>query len=407
MNVFNASSHRRRIDWGLRKYAGEQKVDWSDGSHCALGLEPTIEAYVAHIVEIFREVKRVLRKDGICFINLGDTYVAHDANTWEPKAKSVWISESRKSAASAGIAVKKSKIGLPAKNLCMIPARVALALQADGWWVRSDIIWAKKNYMPESCTDRCTKSYDHIFLLTKKAHYYFDSEAIKEKYMAPLNRWGGPEIRKSSHKYIEMGGHDGQQHYGATSMYREGRPVRPQESGKNRRDVWWIPDIWEMTTRGYKEAHFATFPPELPRRCILAGSSPRACPKCKAPWKRIIESSIMGTPRKERGKHYRQTDEDGTQSYLSKTDIHGTRISQTLGWEPTCKCGAGDSGKCLVLDPFCGSGTTLAVAAQLGRDYCGIEIAREYESMINKRLAEPLQGLTARDVEAKQGSLLK
>jgi DNA modification methylase len=404
MNVFNASSHRRRIDWGLRKYAGEQDVDWSDGSHCALGLEPTIEAYVAHIVEIFREVKRVLRRDGVLFLNMGDSYASGHGERYQgcdPSRHNYW----------KGL----PKVGygdLKPKDLCMMPARVALALQADGWWLRSDIIWAKKNYMPESCTDRCTKSYDHIFLLTKKAHYYFDSEAIKEKYMAPLNRWGGPEIRKSSHKYIEMGGHDGQQHYGATSMYREGRPVRPQESGKNRRDVWWIPDIWEMTTRGYKEAHFATFPPELPRRCILAGSSHKACPKCAAPWKRITKTEIGEDLSwcQFTGKTKKCTQGEG--SRLNKGDkadyYRNAPRLRTLGWEPTCKCEGNDgSGKCLVLDPFAGSGTTLAVAAQLGRDYCGIEIAREYEAMINKRLAKPLQGLTARDVGAGQRSLLK
>jgi DNA modification methylase len=267
------------------------------------------------------------------------------------------------------------------KDLCLIPARLALALQADGWYVRSDIIWVKPNPMPESVTDRPSKSYDHILMLTKSARYYYDSEAIKEKYTEPLNRWGGPVFRESSHKYIEMGGHDGKQQYGATSMFREGRPVRPNESGRNCRDTWIFPTV------GYSGAHFAVFPPELPRRCILAGSSHKACPKCGSPWKRITRPDYRESPRPPTSFIRQQNPQGMGRSPGFAKHGHATKIAETLGWQPTCSCSENDgSGRCLILDPFAGSGTTLAVAAQLGRDYCGIEIAEEYKSLIDKRL---------------------
>jgi DNA modification methylase len=420
--------------WGLRKYAGEQDVIWGGKADCehkwsaysipdvskkwntttgkvypmqvqespvdrkasfcslcgawrgALGLEPTIEAYVAHIVTIFREVRRVLRRDGICFINLGDSYFGSNCGYGDYRNKnkrSLSIPE-----IYGDVKKPQARQGRP-KDLCMIPARVALALQAAGWYLRSDIIWHKPNPMPESVTDRPTKSYDHIFLLTKSAKYFWDVEALKE-----------------------TAGTAGQHfHADAEKKYKDSEAKRHWQNGiryptRNCRDVW------TFSSKPFSGAHFAVFPPELPRRCILAGSSHKACPKCAAPWKRITKTEIGEDLSwcQFTGKTKKCTQGEG--SHLNKGDkadyYRNAPRLRTLGWEPTCKCEGNDgSGKCLVLDPFAGSGTTLAVAAQLGRDYCGIEIAREYEAMINKRLAKPLQGLTARDVAAAQGSLLK
>jgi DNA modification methylase len=201
---------------------------------------------------------------------------------------------------------------LKPKDLCLIPFRVAIAAQEDGWWVRSVIIWSKNNPMPESVKDRPTESHEYILMLTKSAHYYWDMEAVREKYTEPLNRWGGPEFRDSSHKYIELGGHDGQQHYGATSMFRKGRPVRPIETGRNLRSVWSFP------TQPYREAHFAVFPEALPERCIKAGSK------------------------------------------------------------------EGD----IILDPFAGSGTTLWVAKKLNRKSVSYELSEEYCQLIIKRVRQ-------------------
>src|SRR5690606_17342065 len=198
------------------------------------------------------------------------------------------------------------------KDLLGIPWRVAFALQADGWYLRADIIWHKPNPMPESVTDRPTKAHEYIFLLTKSPRYYYDAEAIKE----PLAR---PEalLRKTPDVFGGRNKHAG---YG-TRKY-SGNEYVGTYTGRNRRSVWTI------ATQPFPEGHFATFPEKLVEPCILAGTSPHACPFCRAPWKRVVERERTG----ER-------------------------------WEPTCTCEGNDgSGKCLVLDPFAGSGTTLLVA---------------------------------------------
>src|SRR5208337_3199571 len=198
--------------WGLRRYLPEG--DPLEGFQ--VGLEPTIEEYVAKIVEIFREVRRALRSDGCMFLNLGDSYYggggAHKESHANPGIS--------KSASRCGVPKgpttgrgergpgkalvthngpnRTYQAGLKPKDLCMIPARVALALQADGWWLRSDIIWSKSNPMPESCTDRPTTSHEHIFLLTKAARYYYDNEAVREDFQ-------GKDERQWAATYEEVG----------------------------------------------------------------------------------------------------------------------------------------------------------------------------------------------------------
>lgn len=203
------------------------------------GLEETPEAYVANMVQVFREVKRVLRDDGTLWLNLGDTYNSgneigrHGLSAFAPRQYG------------------NRNTGLKPKDLVGIPWRVAFALQADGWYLRSDIIWHKPNPMPESVTDRPTKSHEYIFLLTKSARYYYDAEAIREPGAEPerqrYERIGGINGAKVRH---------GEQGMIGASQYR------------NRRTVWTI------ATQPYKEAHFATFPEELPKLCILAGTKP-------------------------------------------------------------------------------------------------------------------------------------
>lgn len=231
--------------WGLRDY----------GVAGQMGLEKTPEEYVAKMVEVFAEVRRVLRGDGVCFVNLGDSYWGggkylgiNSENTLAPKQAS--NRGARGVCQELGAAGKTTTWGLKPKELCGIPWRVAFALQADGWYLRSDIIWAKPNPMPESVTDRPTKAHEYIFLLSKGQRYYYDADAVKES--AAQNRWGG-------HAPVDADNSKGDYR----GLNRE-RDMMPEY--RNRRTVWTVP------TAPFKGAHFATFPPKLIEPCILAGS---------------------------------------------------------------------------------------------------------------------------------------
>jgi DNA modification methylase len=223
--------------YGLRDY----------GVNGQLGLEKTPEEYVEKVVQIFREVRRVLRDDGTLWLNLGDTYMSsggasrHHGYT-DPKYKDGRKVEHFEPQAYPHPVIKP-------KDLIGIPWRVAFALQADGWYLRQDIIWAKPNPMPESVTDRCTKSHEYIFLLTKSARYYYDAEAVKEKSAAP----GSVHIAKNGQKMDSMSGIV---------------PKNNITSGetRNRRSVWTV------NTQPFKGAHFAVFPEKLIVPCIKAGS---------------------------------------------------------------------------------------------------------------------------------------
>jgi DNA modification methylase len=219
--------------WGLRDY----------GIAGQLGLEPTPDAYVANMVDVFREVRRVLRRDGTLWLNLGDSYFGTGKGPTPPTGihGNNGIPYPIKGVYSDGI--------LKQKDLCGIPWRVAFALQTDGWYLRQDIIWSKPNPMPESVTDRCTKAHEYIFLLSKSERYYYDQEAIAEPItQSTIERLSQPTL-------------DQQEGGVAGSVPWEGM-------SRNKRSVW------EVTTQPFSEAHFGTFPPALIEPCILAG-----CPK--------------------------------------------------------------------------------------------------------------------------------
>jgi len=300
--------------WGLRKYSGEQEIVWGDnhcehrfdmptsatigsntlwrpdddtgllvlpaidgkwgetqrggvdrqrkeqvGNFCSLcgawrgayGLEPTPEMYVEHTIEFLRAIRRVLRKDGCIFWNIGDAY---SATRWTGKEQGQAMNKFRDG--YRDINPDRSGCNLPAKNLCLIPFRVAIAAQEDGWWVRSVIIWSKLNPMPESVKDRPTESHEYILLLTKQANYYWDMEAVREPNET-INELHYPSRQK------RIGDNnfpisDGRNRFGCTSGWNP--------SGRNLRSVW------TFATEPYPGAHFATFPRELPKRCILAAS---------------------------------------------------------------------------------------------------------------------------------------
>lgn len=339
--------------WGLRDYGtaewdggdpscpshGNDTTDDRFTTNCAacgavrtdnqLGLEKTPAAYVAELVAVFREVHRVLRDDGTVWLNIGDSYASFrdgkatpdttrgdSTGTLVPKGRAA----NRSASTFAGTSIKH-------KDLVGIPWRVAFALQDDGWHLRQDIIWHKPNPMPESVTDRCTKSHEYIFLLTKSPKYFFDADAIKEPAIYAGDNRGA---RKDSRRGTIMSS--------TPSEYTTGE-------FRNKRSVWKVP------TRAFRGAHFATFPPELIEPCILAGTSTGGC------------CATCGTP-------------------LARPD-------QPSGdWMFACHCGTTATTPCTVLDTFFGAGTTGVVAMRNGRRFIGCELNPDYAALAEQRLTD-------------------
>jgi DNA modification methylase len=239
--------------WGLRDY----------GHSDQLGLEETPEEYTDNMVEVFRQVKRVLRDDGTLWLNLGDSYSSGGRTTT--------TNQTLRGDTDYGVTRPKPANGIKPKDLVGIPWRVAFALQADGWYLRQDIIWHKPNPMPESVTDRCTKSHEYIFLMSKSAKYFYDAEAIKEDATWIENRPSGMERNTESYrdkvKHINKNyGGGGTSFQGHSGNYKANGELINPDGKRNKRSVWTI------TTKSYSEAHFATFPEKLIEPCIQAGS---------------------------------------------------------------------------------------------------------------------------------------
>lgn len=393
---------------GQREHAGRfsGKRCWKCGAKrvdAQLGLEKTPEEYVAKMVEVFREVRRVMRREATLWLNLGDSYAGagvHSAQHANPGISNV---------AHRGADVPTPvPPGLKSKDLCGIPWRVAFALQADGWYLRQDIIWAKPNPMPESVTDRCTKSHEYVFLLTKSPHYFFDNEAIKETATGYDGR--KDIVMKGSPKYadgfvpgqpaqnIAVRGHvrwqkrknDGTNYGGDGSGFRDHSGYGNLENPyvRNKRSVWIInsePHNWEREL-GMKVDHFATFPEDLIKPMVLAGTSEKGvCPDCGKAWERIIEKGGGSTGKSW---HDHSSDLEKGMSQTGKAEAEkmgGEYYVKTLGWQPTCKCGKNPV-PAIVLDPFIGSGTVGLVAKKLGRNYIGIELSKVYCEMARKRI---------------------
>lgn len=374
--------------WGLRSYGSETEVLWADGWRGQLGLEPVPDLYVQHLVEVFREVRRVLRRDGTLWLNMGDAYASNPGDRNKVGGFQANPSLERSAAESAMSHLKRGP-GIKSKDLLMMPARVALALQADGWWLRADIIWSKPNPMPESVTDRPTKSHEYVFLLAKAERYFYDAEAIKE----PISDSMLAAIERGPREPPDGGyQHDAHNRFGKTSgnrAFSDPASLERIRAGRNKRTVWAI------ATESYSEAHFATFPQKLVEPCILAGTSEKGrCPECGAPWKRVVE--LVGgrtsgrTPERLAAVKRAGKVGDGASfgSGLRQEDISERK---TIGWHPAC---AHDLPPvpCTILDPFTGSGTTLLVAQRLGRNGIGIEMNPAYCEMARRRLeAEHIQ----------------
>jgi len=364
---------------------GARRVD------AQLGLESSPEEYVANMVAVFREIHRVLRDDGTVWLNLGSSY-------WGGKGQSGKASPEKQAeryARGESFNIPEAQIGGPKltapgdgthavfkpKDLVMIPAMVALALQADGWWLRSDIIWAKPNPMPESVTDRPTTSHEHVFLLAKSKSYFYDAESVRE-----------PHARLWEANNGGSWAHTANQPMGSKAGHHSGDYPMPNPAGRNKRTVWTI------ATSPYSGAHFATFPPKLVEPMIKAGTSEwGACPECGSPWRRVVERHVpvIGQDIPEATR----TTGSELEAASTKTASSCLRVSggdkwvawkaehpdTTTGWEPTCDCGHEDTVPCVVLDPFCGSGTVGVVCQELGREFVGIDLSWEYLQLARER----------------------
>lgn len=363
--------------YGLRDY-GTEDVFWPEVTYSpmvgmpeitipagfySLGLEPTIEAFIGHIVLVFRGVHRVLKDDGTLWINFGDSYTGYKAGTGDTPYAEIVNRPEHKTGWVFG--------GLKPKDLIGVPWRVAFALQADGWFLRSDVIWSKPNPMPESVTDRPTKAHEYIFLLSKSERYFFDQEAIKEQ---AIGNPSGNKIRVSrpTQQAIQRGDQCGHIPYlgGET---------------RNKRSVW------EVSTKPFKEAHFAVFPEELIEPMILAATSEKGhCPDCGKRWIRIIEKTGGRNHREDRmikigiiGEVDLETGKRGR----SSTALNNTQKIITMGFSPQCSCNKSPVPD-IVLDTFAGSGTVMKVSRRAGRNSIGSELNGNYVKIGQNRTAQ-------------------
>lgn len=401
--------------WGLRDYGVEGQI----------GMEPTIEEYVAKIVEVFADVKRVLRKDGTLWLNMGDSYTSGGRDGHGTKVGY----KQQSNRGSSGIADSPrptQPVGLKPKDMCGIPWRVALALQADGWWLRSDIIWHKPNPMPESVTDRPTKAHEYIFLLSKSARYFYDNEAVREpmaqssierinqptfdqqtggekdyKHGTNPNRSARKDLENIAKKARRMPAgwnvnHDESDLKGRYPQKKQDGTGNPTYTGFNDRYEPLLKrnlrDVWAIATQPYPDAHFATFPERIPELAIMAGTSAKGvCPECGSPWERVVQKEFVPQPDVSEDKGVRGANEQ--KPMAENNDFagspRGSNQINTTGWRPACDH-EGDPVPATVLDPFIGSGTTGQVATRLGRDWIGIELNPDYIPMIKRRTATTL-----------------
>ena len=362
--------------WGLRDYGT------GDGQ---IGLEQTPEEYIQALVNVFREIKRVLRPDGVAWLNLGDTYI------------------------------KENSLGLKPKDLAGIPWRVALALQEDGWYLRSAAPWIKRNILPESVSDRPTSALEYIFLLSHpdgRGRYYYDIEAVRIPHK--FNRWSANKDEDASALEGAYGGEAG-----SSSLLRKGKDLDfHPHGGRNRRNTDWFfdsiseiveggqnmalgdegePLAFVINPRSYTGAHFAVWAPTLVAPMVKATTSEYGvCAACGAPWERQSEAS---------GEYQKCQNGPGTaKCHVEAKGKHGSSsalttgmvpLRNTVGWCPSCDCGAEGAARPVVLDPFSGSGTTGMVALQMGRNYIGTDLNEGYLDMAQRRIlgvAPPKEG---------------
>jgi len=301
---------------------------------------------------VFAEVWRVLVPTGVMFINVGDAYTSGGRKDFGPPT-------STKSNVCKATPRAPQPPGLREKNLLGLPWRLALALQADGWILRSELIWHKLNPMPESVQDRPTRAHEQVFLFSKQGRYYFDMEAIREPAtMRPQARLTPQPRREGQHAA------DG---WVEPRLLRETPMLDGNPNGRACRSVW------SLASEPLSMSHFATFPTALVRKCLMAGAPAQVCSQCSAPWVRQVERTYSNwIDGNGNGKHKGLMPSE-RKTFSQRVDV----TVQTTGFAPSCACHA-PTHPATVLDPFCGSGTTLLVARELGHHGVGLDLSYPY-----------------------------
>jgi len=366
-----------------RKGANKSTVNSSFCIKCnawkgQLGLEPTIELYIKHLSEIFDEVKRVLKKEGTCWVNISDTYYSVSGGKFENDNLGS-KDRNRTKGLSQANQLKHGK-ELAQKNLCNIPARFSIEMQNRGWILRNEIIWHKTNCMPSSVRDRFTVDFEKVYFFTKNKKYFFERQY--EDFLS--NQYDRARMAKARTEY---GGKWAQESGGAIKTQRAF--VAGNKQGRNRRCVWTI------NTHPFKGAHFATFPPRLIETPIKAGCPEFICKKCgkarEKIWKYLEKPTRTGKGNKQLQKDKENgllATQGGTSS--SRPDCTVNPASKEFIGYTDCSCGIGFRPG-IVLDPFIGSGTTAVVAQNLGLDFVGIELNSKYVVLAEKRVVGETQ----------------
>jgi len=323
-----------------------------------LGQEETPEEFIDNLVEICNEIKRVLRKDGTFWLNIGDGY---NNNSGFSRAKKKWKREGRKGGSADKKSFKHAVIKI--KDLVGIPWRLAFALQEAGWYLRCDVVWSKTNPMPDGAKDRPTRGHEYIFLLTKSQKYFYDYYAVLED--------------SDEHP-------DGEQGFGAN--YQEGTFRMDQErifthyGKRNKRSVW------ETSVSSFKGNHFATFPLKLISPCVRAGTSEYGCcVKCGTPWDRKFAKEKVKIDQKKNNKNIETG--DFIFNCMPVKEVYSLHLVEK-GWAKQCKCDTNEVKPCIVLDPFSGMATTGLAAFKCNHNYIGIELNKKYLQMSRERLSD-------------------
>ncbi|MFH1833910.1 MAG: site-specific DNA-methyltransferase [bacterium] len=345
--------------WALR--------DYGDGKRPGLmGLEPTVHDYVAAVVDFFREVKRVLRKDGSVWLNMGDTYTQGGRGSAGASFKGWGVRKYQNAGPAMDAVGGVIKVeGMGRKQLIGVPWRVALALQDDGWLLRTEVIWDKPNATPESVPDRPQRSHEYLFLLSRSTKYYYDKYAVT----CPVTGSAHPR-GAGVHPKAETA----PDHTRSNSSFSSA--VRDLVDRRLMRTVWSIP------TQPCPNAHFATFPEDLVAPCVMLSTPPMCCGVCGKPWKRLVKVAYTNPGgRTTNGPRARERSE--RRSFEKRLE----RSIETVGWEPVCRH-RDPSGRSIVLDPFFGTGTVGRVAEDHGRNWIGFELNPDYEKFWRRRTSQ-------------------
>ena len=428
--------------WGLRDY----------GVPGQLGLEPTLGEHIAAMVDVFREVRRVLRPDGVCFVNYGDCYatqpngrsaaevkaLGEDDRTFRDKPFSTVgpvhgalvadYEKTPRGGATQNLGNLAAQTGprvvaggyLKPKDLCMVPQRFAIAMQDDGWWVRSVLPWVKRNAMPESVHDRPATATEWVFMFTKASRYFWDATAVRRRAVepsAPLRVSAGWAVGEGGHDAIshnrgpradKQRGHS-RRHAGFNDRWDAMERAEQTANGRNFRnadlffdsidpafgiitDADGLPLALDVAPQPFAEAHFATFPPKLIEPLIRAATSAKGvCPCCGAPWVRKVEVGYSNPGNRSTNGPRSTERRHETAGFAVRLE----KVVETTGWEPSCVCADNIPVPATVLDPFGGAGTTGLVADGMQRDAILTELNPEYAEIARARIAAAAAGLFA------------